>query len=108
MDLPAFDDDDTGKLRTEAAKRDASDPGGELRGLAVAQIAHEASDARKWRTVAWLCALLVSLILVAGGAAWTAQAQVTANTTRIESMQRQLDHIEQQVDRLVERSLAHD
>lgn len=38
-------DEDTGRVRAEASRKDASDPGGELRGLTVAFIQHEDTEA---------------------------------------------------------------
>lgn len=103
-EAPDFGDDDTGRIRTEAAKGPASDPDGALRGLATAFVAHDISDARRWKQLAALITLVGSLVAFVGTAAWSAHAQVTANTTQIESMQHQLDHIEAQIDRLVERT----
>lgn len=103
-----IDDDDTGKLRTEAAKGPSSNPGRDVTALAVAFIAHEKQDTRRHRQTLWLMgvgyAVAAAVLLALGGWAWAAQADSGAERARLEDVQRRLDRIEQQIDRLVERS----
>jgi hypothetical protein len=102
--LPDFADDDTGKIRTEASRKDASDPGGELRGLAVAFIAHEGQDSRRWRFSMWAFGVAFSAALGVAGYAVHAAAETGADRARLEDVQARCARIEAQIDRLMERS----
>lgn len=104
-------DDDSQRIRTEASKKDASDPGGELRGLAVAFVAHEAADTRRfaateqrWKQAAIVGGIVLSLAAWGAEQAWAAHADAAAGRAQIDDMHERVVRIEQQIDRLMERS----
>lgn len=116
------DDDDTARLRLAAAKAPSSDPAREMTGLEVAFIAHEQADQRRFaaatedaaareraneqRRKQWGFALGLLLALAGWGAeqAWAAHADAAAGRAQIDDMHERVVRIEQQIDRLMERS----
>lgn len=98
------DDDDTGRIRTEVGKGPPSDPALAVSALAAAFIVHEAQDTRRHRQQLGALGLIATAALAIAAWAWTVQADSGAERARLEDVQRRLDRIEQQIDRLVERS----
>lgn len=104
-------DGDTGRIRNEAARAPSSDPGRDHVALAVAFVAHEQSDARRfaagearWKRAAALGGLLLALAAWGAEEAWRAHAEAAAGRAQIDDMHERIVRIEQQLDRLMERS----
>jgi hypothetical protein len=93
--------DDSQRVRT-AAEEPVSDPERAIAGLRAAVVAHEQSDAWRWR----LSVLGWTLVLAFGG--WWAEhvladaGAAAADHERLADMQSRLGRIEQQLDRLVD------
>jgi len=92
--LPDFEDDDTGKIRTEAAKGPSSDPGRDTTALAVAFIAHEQADARRWRVTMWAFGLLLTSALGIAGYALSAAAETGADRATLQDVHDRMVRIE--------------
>ena len=88
------DDDDTGRIRTEAAKGPSSDPGRDLTALSVAFIAHEAQDARRHRHTMWIFGFALSLALAVCAWAWSAQANSGADRATLQDVHDRMVRIE--------------
>jgi hypothetical protein len=94
-DLPDFDgDDDTGKIRLEASRKPASDPGSELRGLTVAFIQHEVSDATRWKVSLWAFGLMLSAALAVCAYALNAAAETGGDRATMQDMHDRMVRIE--------------
>lgn len=101
-DVPDLSDDAAGTVG-DAARRAVPDATVELRALGAMQAAHEATDRTRYRILAALIAAMITA-MVYNAAVGEAQAASQVNVAaQLIGMQRQIDHIEQQVDRLAER-----
>ena len=101
--LPEFGDDDTGQIAT-AIQKARTDPAAAAAETLPRLVAHEIDD-RRWRR--WMlgaAGLTVSVALSVGGFALHAAADASADRARIEDVQARLVRIEQQMDRLLERT----
>lgn len=88
------DDDDTGRIRTEASKGPSSNPGRDLTALAVAFIAHEAQDTRRHRQLLALFGVVLFVGLAGFGWAWAAQADSGADRATLQDMHDRMVRIE--------------
>lgn len=99
----ALGPDDSQRIRA-AAEEPVSDAEKAISGLRVAVLAHEAADAWRWR-LAWF--VFLTLLALGGWLAERTLADASASATdhqRIEDMSERVVRIEQQIDRLVERT----